>query len=131
MDSGYSATPQLKKLGITDGKRWDLIGADGAWRFETSPDPARHTTTGPVDVLLAFFRTAAELDAGVGALADRIRPAGALWVAWPHRASGHRSDITENLIREVVLPMGLVDVKVAALDVDWSGLKVVWRLASR
>ena len=52
---------------------------------------------------------------------------GALWLAWPRRAGGHRSDITDNEIRAVVLPLGLVDIKVAALDDDWSGLKVVWR----
>ena len=129
--SGYSTTPQLKKLGIVDERRWDLVGASSNWSFETEPDAATRAETGPVDVLLAFFRTAADLDAQVGALADRIRPAGALWVAWPRKAAGHSSDITENLIREVVLPRGLVDVKVAAIDEDWSGLKIVWRLTSR
>ena len=131
MVSGYSTTPQLKKLGIVDGRRWDVVGASSNWRFEIEPDATARVETGPVDVLLAFFHAAADLDAQVGALADRIRPAGALWVAWPRKAAGHTSDITENLIRDVVLPQGLVDVKVAAIDEDWSGLKIVWRLTNR
>ena len=63
--------------------------------------------------------------------ARRIYPAGALWVAWPRRAAGHRSDITDAVIREHALPIGLVDVKVAAIDDDWSGLRVVWRTEHR
>jgi hypothetical protein len=64
-------------------------------------------------------------------LVKRIYPAGALWVAWPRRAGGHHSDITDNVIREQVLPLGVVDVKVAAIDDDWSGIRLVWRLANR
>jgi hypothetical protein len=54
-----------------------------------------------------------------------------IWIAWPRKAAGHVSDMTENLIRDTAIEMGLVDVKVAALDEDWSGLKVVWRVANR
>jgi hypothetical protein len=67
----------------------------------------------------------------IGELARRIYPAGALWVAWPRRAAGHRSDITDTVIREHALPIGLVDVKVAAVDDDWSGLRLVWRAGAR
>jgi hypothetical protein len=56
-----------------------------------------------------------------------MQPNGSLWLAWPRKAGGHTSDISDNEIRRVVLPLGLVDVKVAALDVDWSGLKIMWR----
>jgi hypothetical protein len=67
-----------------------------------------------------------------GRMNQSTAPAGAaLWIAWPRRAAGHRSDVTENLIREVALPLGLVDTKVAALDADWSGLKIVWRRERR
>ncbi len=131
MDSGYSGTPQLTKLGIKEGTRWDVVGASSNWQFEFEPDPTARTSRGTLDVLLAFFRRAADLDAQVGALAERIRPAGALWLAWPRKAAGHLSDITENYVREVVLPRGLVDVKVAALDSDWSALKIVWRVENR
>jgi hypothetical protein len=67
----------------------------------------------------------------VEALGQAIFPAGMVWIAWPRKAGGHVSDISENGIRDVVLPHGLVDVKVAALDEDWSGLKVVWRREKR
>jgi hypothetical protein len=61
----------------------------------------------------------------------RIYPGGALWIAWPRRAGGHRSDITDNIVREQALPLGVVDVKIAAIDNDWSGMRLVWRLANR
>ena len=80
---------------------------------------------------MAVFTVAGEIAAQIGELGRRIYPAGALWVAWPRRAAGHRSDITDNVIREYVLPLGLVDVKVAAIDEDWSGLRVVWRTENR
>ena len=65
------------------------------------------------------------------ACAPRIFPAGSRWVAWPRRAGGHQSDITENLLREHALPLGIVDTKVAAIDTDWSGLKFMWRRENR
>jgi hypothetical protein len=83
-----------------------------------------------VDVTLVFCRTAAYL-AAVPLLVESLPKGSALWVAWPRKASGHVSDVDENLLREVLLPTGVVDVKVAALDVDWSGLKFVWRKENR
>ena len=67
----------------------------------------------------------------VPSLVESLPKPGALWVAWPRKAGGHVSDVDENLLREVLLPTGVVDVKVAALDVDWSGLKFVWRKENR
>ena len=131
MESGYSLTPQLRKLGFRDEARWDVVGAPTGWTFEIAPDAANRATTGPVDVLVAFIPLAERLESGIDEFGERIRPAGALWVLWPRKAAGHVSDVTENHIREVVLPRGLVDVKVAAVDHDWSGLKVVWRLENR
>ena len=132
MNAGYSSTSQLKKLGIFSGTRIDLIGAPVDWAFETEPDGAVYVTdNSSADVILGFARTAQQLEALVDTQADRIRPAGALWIAWPRKAAGHESDVTENLIRDVVLPRGLVDVKVAAIDTDWSGLKIVWRVENR
>lgn len=131
MESGYSATPQLRKLGFREASRWDVVGAPSQWSFEVDPDAAGRTETGPVDLLLTFTPSARHLDESIESLAERIRPAGAIWILWPRKAAGHLSDMTENYIREVVLPRGLVDVKVAAVDADWSGLKVVWRLENR
>ncbi len=85
----------------------------------------------PADLVLAFFHEAAELPRRLPALADRIRPDGALWVAWPRRAGGHESDITDSVVRSHALQLGIVDVKVAAIDEDWSGLRFVWRRALR
>ena len=82
-------------------------------------------------MIIAFFGARDAIADELGGLARRIYPAGALWVAWPRRAAGHRSDITDNAIREDALPIGLVDVKVAAIDDDWSGLRLVWRAEYR
>lgn len=132
MESGYSGTPQLKKLGIVPGVRLDVVDAPIGWSFETDPTGTeRAAPDAPADVIVAFARSAADLRQHVTALAERIRPAGALWIAWPRKAAGHVSDVTENLIRDVALPLGLVDVKVAAIDTDWSGLKLVWRRTNR
>ena len=125
MTAGYSGTPQARKLGIKAGLRVALDAAPPGWQL-ADPPPVDVVARGPVDVLVWFVRAAAEL-ADVGPRAARIFPAGALWIAWPRKAAGHVSDVTDNGIRAAVLPLGLVDVKVAALDVDWSGLKIVWR----
>jgi hypothetical protein len=131
-DAGYSGTPLAKKLGIKPGSDLSLDLEPTGWRVPGLPEdvtvvasPAR------ADVLIAFFRTAAELPEHLPALAQRIFPAGSLWVAWPRRAGGHQSDITENLLREHALPLGIVDTKVAAIDNDWSGLKFMWRRENR
>src|SRR5262245_33471215 len=129
---GYSGRPQAAKLGLKAGHRVGLQNRPDGWALSDPPDGlAEPGPDGRADVIVAFFTQAAELAAQIGELGQRIYPAGALWVAWPRRAAGHRSDITENLIRDCVLPIGLVDVKVAAIDEDWSGLRVVWRTENR
>jgi len=127
--SGYSATPQVRKLGIKPGMRVGIEHAPRGWRL-VDPPPVVAAKAGPADVLIWFVRAQAELG-DVAELGQRIFPDGALWVAWPRRAAGHVSDMTENGIRDAVLPLGLVDVKVAAIDEDWSGLKIVWRKERR
>jgi hypothetical protein len=81
----------------------------------------------PTETVLAFFDELDSLAGSIATLGERIFPAGAVWIAWPRRAGGHESDIREQDIRDIALPLGLVDVKVAALDRDWSGLRLVWR----
>ena len=126
--AGYSGTPQLKKLGIAPGARLAIVGTPDGWAFESSLEGVQVVDEGArADVVLLFVRSADDVRAGIPRLGDSIRPAGALWVAWPRKAAGHVSDVTENLLRDVALPLGLVDVKVAAIDTDWSGLKIVWR----
>ena len=131
MAAGYSGTPQLKKLGIVAGRTWDVEGRPAGWTFEEEPDTAAAAPTGPVDVVVAFVRSAAEIVPAYERLERRIRPAGAIWIAWPRKAAGYISDVDENAIRDAALARGLVDVKVAAIDTDWSGLKLVWRREMR
>lgn len=126
--AGYSPTPQVRKLGIHPGHRVCLDGASG-WLL-TDPPEVEYVADGSADVVVAFVRAAAELER-VAELGQRVFPDGALWIAWPRKAAGHMSDVTENGIRDATLPLGLVDVKVAAIDDDWSGLKLVWRRENR
>jgi hypothetical protein len=126
-DAG-SPTPQLRKLGIVPGARWSVVGADPAWRFETAPDAtAEVAATAPADVVVVFVCAAAELEPAIVEHEQRVFPAGALWIAWPRKAAGHVSDLGDAVVRDAALARRLVDVKVAALDHDWSALKLVWR----
>ncbi len=139
-DAGYSGTPLAKKLGIKDGGELALIDAPPSWSVPELPDgvvvarisAARRTTTplAAVDVAIVFCRTGTDL-AAVPSLVGSLPKRSSLWVAWPRRAGGHVSDINDNFVREVLLPTGVVDVKVAAIDSDWSGLKFVWRKENR
>lgn len=143
MAAGYSGTPLWRKLGARPGHRVLLLGAPPGWPAEPGP-PEVSVTSGPLgpveagspgsaaslDLVVLFVRAAAEL-VGVPDLGRVVFPDGALWVAWPRRAAGHDSDVREDDVRAAALPAGLVDVKVAALDVDWSGLKLVWRRSVR
>jgi hypothetical protein len=94
-----------------------------------APDAANEVdASAAADVVLAFARTVAELDAYLDANEQRIVPAGALWIAWPRKAAGHVSELGDTLVRDTALAREhLVDTKVAALDHDWSALKFVWR----
>ena len=129
---GYSGRPQAVKLGLKPGQRVSLHQPPRGWALADPPGGlAGAGPDGQADVIVAFFSEAADLAAQIVELGRRIYPAGALWVAWPRRAAGHRSDITDNFIRDQALPIGLVDVKVAAIDEDWSGLRLVWRVENR
>ena len=128
--AGYSATPQVRKLGIKPGHIVVVDDADTAWELDGTPvEPVAEAQS--ADVVLTFVRTAAVLESKLESFERVIFPAGSLWIAWPRKAAGHVSDMTENLIRDAALKRGLVDVKVAAIDNDWSGLKLVWRKENR
>ncbi len=130
---GYSGTPLAKKLGIKAGHRVRLSGAPDGWDIPGLPDDCDIAAGGPrgADVVVAFHREYARLAAEAAGLVEDLADQAALWIAWPRRAAGHVSDITENALREVFLPLGVVDVKVAALGEDWSGLKFVRRRENR
>jgi hypothetical protein len=130
--AGYSGTPQARKLGIKAGQRVGLDEPPAGWRLDSPPSGIVAAGAGEAaDVIISFFTGAVELPERLPALVRRIYPGGALWVAWPRRAGGHDSDITGDVIREHALPLGVVDVKVAAIDDDWSGQRLVWRVANR
>jgi Protein of unknown function (DUF3052) len=136
--AGYSGRPQSAKLGLKPGQHVELHHPPPGWAptdppagLSGLPGGADGLPGGQADVIIAFFTQADDIAEQIADLARRIYPAGALWVAWPRRAAGHRSDITDNVIRAHALPVGLVDVKVAAIDDDWSGLRVVWRTENR
>jgi len=130
---GSSGTPLARKLGIRPGDVVALVGAPRGWAVPDLPEGSRmrRSLGSGADVVVLFCRRAAEIEAAVAPVSAVLGPEDALWVAWPRRAAGHDSDITDNLVRAVVLPSGLVDVKVAALGEDWSGLRFVWRRQER
>jgi hypothetical protein len=135
--AGYSGTPLARKLGIGEGDEVALIGAPE--RFEDTlgqlPDVASlHTNLADdarYDVIVAFVTQRAELEAELPRLRARMAPACGLWIAWPKRASRVPTDVTDQVIRDVVLPTGLVDNKVCAIDDTWSGLRLVIRRENR
>jgi hypothetical protein len=129
-DSGYSGIPQLKKLGIKPGSQLVLVDAGDDWEFAEPLAGVELISPGSTDVALVFVRSAALL-ADMATWGEWIFPAGSLWVAWPRKAAGHVSDVDENAIRDAALELGMVDVKVAAIDTDWSGLKITWRKENR
>ena len=133
MPAGYSSTPLARKLGLKPGNRLVLVHAPASWSVEGLPQHVSvvRRRSPRADVLIAFFARLSDLEREVTVLSASIVPDGSLWLAWPRRAAGHVSDITDDGVRLAALPLGLVDVKVAALGDDWSGLKMVWRRERR
>jgi hypothetical protein len=135
MTAGYSGTPLARKLSLKDGMRvWfngmpdnvaGEIAAEGLQlQFLAAPEP-------PIDAAHIFVTERADLDAQLHRLMSLLGTSGFIWVSWPKKASKVVTDITEDVIRDLCLPMGLVDVKVCAVDATWSGLKLMKRKAAR
>jgi hypothetical protein len=135
MTAGYSGTPLARKLSLKDGLR--------TW-WQDMPDSVRAEIEGeglvldllaapepPIEAAHVFVTERAELERAIARLLPLLAPDGFLWVSWPKKASKVETDITEDVIRDVALPLGLVDVKVCAVDSIWSGLKLVIRKALR
>jgi hypothetical protein len=133
--AGYSGTPLPKKLGIKEGHDVAFASAPGDFRetLGTLPEGVRvkSRATGPLDVIVLFVTRRAELERRFERLRAAMDPAAGFWVAWPKRASGVETDMTEDVAREVALANGLVDNKVCAIDDTWSGLRLVIRLEDR
>jgi hypothetical protein len=133
--AGYSGTPLVQKIGIKPGHRLVLRNHPPGFMHDLGKLPegveATERLNGAADVVLYFTEKRAALERDFPTLAARLQPAGMLWIAWPKKASGRPTDLTENVVRETGLGFGLVDVKVCAIDETWSGLKFVIRLKDR
>jgi hypothetical protein len=123
--AGYSGTPLLKKLGLKPGMKALLLGA--VYKAPAGVESASKS----LDFIHVFTKERSDLEKRFPTLAKSLAPAGILWVSWPKGASRVPTDLNENVVREIGLKAGLVDVKVCAVDDVWSGLKFVIRLKDR
>jgi hypothetical protein len=134
--AGYSGTRLPRKLGIKPEARVAVIGAPDGFdaALGALPDGVavrRRVGGQPLDVIVAFFSRRSMLERRLPTLSAALDPAGGLWIAWPKRASGVPTDVTEDVVRTLGLAAGLVDNKVCAIDQVWSGLRLVYRLRDR
>jgi hypothetical protein len=134
--TGYSATPLWKKLGYAAGTRAWVVGAPAGYtKLLTLPPEVKVTwlkgSEPGMKFVHVFASEAAALRQHLATLRRTIAPAGVVWVSWPKKASGVPTDITEDTIRQLALPLGFVDIKVCAVDETWSGLKLMIRRTER
>lgn len=132
--AGYSRTPLSRKLGIKEGHTVAILDDPGHLGALLEPLPEGVVTTAGsagADVILVCIRERAALAKRIAELGRSIFPDGACWIAWPKRSSGVAADVTEDVVRELALPLGLVDNKVCAIDETWSALRLVWRRERR
>ena len=133
--AGYSATALAKKLGIKQGSRVKTRGAPQNYLELLQPLPEGVVVSprlrAPVDIWHLFVREKSALQAKLEKALTEIPQNAMIWVSWPKKSSALASDMSEDEIRRVALPLGLVDIKVCAVDETWSGLKLVIRLSNR
>jgi hypothetical protein len=135
--AGYSGTPLPQKLGIKEGGKVAVINSPRTFAKTLGKLPRNATVhkglsgEGLFDVIVVFVTSRTELQQQITANRGHMTPAAGLWVAWPKKSSGVASEVTENTVREIALPTGLVDNKVCAIDETWSGLRLVIRRALR
>jgi len=132
--AGYSGTPLVKKLGIKENVAAAFVNAPAGFLDELGLPVGvdlKAKRGRPLDFILFFTKSARELDTRFESYAQRLSPPGMFWVAWPKKAAKVATDLNENLVREIGLAKGMVDVKVCAVDDVWSGLKFVFRLRDR
>lgn len=133
--AGYSGTPLAKKLNIKEGSRVFLVNPPFDYLDLLAPLPGGVTLlsqlTGDTDIVHIFSTSRIQLQEELLAVLRRLQQTGIIWVSWPKKSAKVSTDITEDVIREIALPLGLVDIKVCAIDAVWSGLKLVIRKANR
>lgn len=131
MGAGYSGTPLAKKLGVKAGHTVAVLNEPQGFREWLAPLPdavhLRKSIGKDTDIVMLFAKRRAPLEHRIEEAAAAIFPDGAIWIGWPKKASKVPTDITEDVVREIALPLGLVDTKVCAVSEVWSGLRVVWR----
>ena len=128
MTAGYSGTPLIKKLGIREGFRLRFVHTPDHYEDLLGPlPPGAEGASSDCDFIHAFYTERDLFAAELESLRDQIRRNGMIWISWPKKASKVPTSMTADVVREVALPMGLVDVKVCAVDEVWSGLKLVIR----
>jgi hypothetical protein len=124
-------SPLIVKLGVRPHQTVSLVHAPAGFKLDVWPETTVHRRRGDADLVLAFFTRARDLDRQVERLSQHIFASGSLWIAWPKRSSGVTSDLSDHAVRDIALPLGLVDNKVCAIDETWSALRFVWRLTVR
>ena len=133
--AGYSGTPLVKKLGIKANSELCVINAPSNYAALAAPLPdgvrTTETFTPGADLVHLFVTLRIDLESALTGIRPKLKAEGVVWVSWPKKASKAPTDITEDTIRAVALPMGFVDIKVCAVDEKWSGLKLVIRKTLR
>ena|SRR5437764_5886369 len=131
--AGYSGTPLVDKIGIKPAHRLLFRNAPATLPrlLGKLPEGATQVDRGKIDVGILFSTSVDQLERQFASLARRLESNGMLWISWPKKASGMKTDLNENLVRDLGLAHGLVDVKVCAIDETWSGLKFVIRMKDR
>jgi hypothetical protein len=133
--AGYSGTPLAKKLGVKPDSRLLLVDPPDRFAGELVDLPPGATVTTrlhqPIDCVLVFAFTQAQISRQLKRIVPRLAPAGGLWLAWPKKGAKLATDLTENTVRDLGLATGLVDNKVCAINETWSGLRFVFRLKDR
>ena len=133
--AGYSGTPLLKKLGLKAGMRASFVNAPPHYAALLGPLPEGivllETPDGDMDFIHCFARTQGDLETQFADLKNQLAPTGMLWISWPKKTSPLETDLSSNIVRNTGLAGGLVDVKVCAVDANWSALKFVYRLKDR
>lgn len=127
--AGYSGTPLVKKLGLKPGMRVAFVSAPDHYDtlLADKPDGLKHKAADNIDFTHAFFIERSDFEDALPGLLKAMAKDGMIWISWPKKASKVPTSMTEDVVREVALPLGLVDVKVCAVDDVWSGLKLMIR----
>jgi hypothetical protein len=127
-----SNTPLAIKLGVTGTSRVLVLHAPAGFELDVDPRVVqRRRSKSARDVVVAFFTQDSTYRDEIESLSRLITPSGGLWIVWPKRSSGVTTTMTDHIVRDGALPLGLVDNKVCAIDATWTGVRLVWRLERR